>query len=183
MMLRMMTRKTNHKERIFFNVLICLLSCVLIGYGCAPAASKPQEPSQTDTVSQPVTGTQPVTATQPVAFAQSEIPAFITSRFGAIYPGATDVVWTSKDRSYEVAFHFKQTEFKVLFLEDGSVERTKTKAEISTLPEGITKYAEGRNIKEAMHVIDGFGTVTWEVKIGEVKYLFTQKGELLGQLP
>ena len=103
--------------------------------------------------------------------------------FGAIYPGATDVIWTIKDRSYEVAFNFKQTEFKVLFLEDGSVERTKTKVEISTLPEGVTNYARGRNLTEALRVIDGFGTVTWEVKIGDVKYLFTQKGELLGQLP
>jgi|GEM_PF-1438868 len=145
--------------------------------GCAPAPSKPEAAPQTETTS------QPVTATQPVATVQSEIPAFITSRFGAIYPGATNVVWTSKDRSYEVAFTFKQTEFKVLFLEDGSVERTKTKAEISSVPEGITKYAAGRSIKEALRVIDGFGTVTWEVKIGDVKYLFTQKGELLGQLP
>jgi len=171
-----MTTKTNRKGPFVFNVLISFLCCTLIGYGCG------SNTSPTDTTSQTETSSQPVTATQPVVSAPSEIPAFITSRFAAIYPGATDIVWTSKDRSYEVAFTFKQTEFKVLFLEDGSVEQTKTKVEKSTLPEGITKYARNRNISEAMRVIDGFGTVTWEVKIGDTRYIFTQSGELLGQL-
>jgi len=149
---------------------------MLIGYGCAPKAS------QSDTSSQTETSSLPVTTTEPVDVAKKEIPEFITSRFGAIYPGATDIVWISMDRSYEVAFNFEQTEFKVLFLEDGSVEQTKTKADISTLPEGISKYAGLRKITEAMRVIDGFGTLTWEVKLGDTRYLFTKSGELLGQL-
>lgn len=177
MMLRMMTRKTDFKQRLVFHGLFFSLSCLLLGYGCAPT------PSQPAISSQPATSVQPDTSIQPVTPKLSDVPDFIKSRFGAIYPGATDVKWTSLDRTYEVAFNFKQTQFKVLFLEDGSVERTKNKAEISSLPEGITNYASGRNISEALRVIDGFGTVTWEVKIGSMKYLFTQKGELLGMLP
>lgn len=159
-MITMMTTMTmtgvNHHLFSFIPSLLCSISVIFFCSGCTPIAT------------------------------QQEVPELISSRFNAMYPGAKQVNWTNQSGAYEVAFIFKQTEFKVLFLADGAVERTKTKSKRSALPEGVTTYAANQlsnaAIGEILRVVDGFGVVTWEVEIGDKRYLFTTQGELIGQL-
>jgi hypothetical protein len=118
---------------------------------------------------------------------KADVPDLISRRFNAIYPNAQEASWETVTGGYEVTFFQNKTEVIVLFLEDGGVERTKVKSDTPSLPKAAADYIvqnlEGKEITSVYRIIDGFGTVTWEVRAGDMGYLFATNGGLMGQLP
>lgn len=118
---------------------------------------------------------------------KSDIPDLISRRFKAIYPNAQEASWETLEGGYEVSFLQNKTNVIVLFLEDGGVERTKVKTDTLSLPkttaEFIAQKLAGKEISSVYRIIDGYGSVTWEVNTDEAGYLFATNGELMGQLP
>jgi hypothetical protein len=118
---------------------------------------------------------------------QGDIPDLILRRFKAIYPNAQEASWQTIDGRYEVSFLQNKLEVAVQFLADGGVERTKVKSDVPSLPNGVADYVAqklgGGTINSVHRIVDAYGSVTWEVMVGDVGYLFATNGELIGQLP
>lgn len=116
-----------------------------------------------------------------------DIPEMLLTRFGNIYPTAEQAVWEiGKNRTFEVSFLMDKQDLKVIFLDDGSVQQTEVKADVSSIPPLASTFASESlgvtKIDQAFKVVDGFGVLTWKIRINHVDYLFTSGGQLIGKM-
>lgn len=116
-----------------------------------------------------------------------DIPELLQKRFAAIYPQAEDPDWKiGKNRTYEVDFVQDKQQVKVVFLADGMVQQTEVKTDPTAIPPTAASFiAESLGVKKidaASKVVDGFGTLTWKVRINQEEYLFGSDGQLIGRM-
>ena len=116
-----------------------------------------------------------------------DIPEMILTRFGNIYPTAEQAVWEiGQNRTFGVSFLMDKQDLKVIFLDDGSIQQTEVKVDVSSIPPLVSTFAReslGVNkIDQAFKVVDGFGVLTWKVRINHVDYLFASEGQLIGKM-
>jgi hypothetical protein len=116
-----------------------------------------------------------------------DVPEFLLTRFANIYPTAENVVWEiGKNRTYEVSFTMDKQDLSVIMLEDGGVQQTEVKVDVATVPPlALTFASESLGVKkidQAFKVVDGFGVLTWKIRINHVDYLFTSGGQLIGKM-
>ena len=116
-----------------------------------------------------------------------DVPDLLLKRFANIYPTAEQPVWEiGRNRTFEVSFIIDKQDLRVIFLEDGSVQQTEVKVDVSSIPSQVSAFAsEGLGVKKidsAFKVVDGFGTLTWKIRINHVDYLFTSGGQLIGKM-
>lgn len=116
-----------------------------------------------------------------------DIPELLLNRFAAIYPKAEEVEWkTGKNQTYEVDFIQDKQQVKVVFLADGMVQQTEVKTDVTAIPPAATSFiAESLGVKQidaASKVVDGFGTLTWKIRIHQEEYLFGSDGQLIGRM-
>lgn len=147
-------------KKVFFLLVIMASICI----ACSPPNSKPE-------LEKP----------------KVDVPGMLLTRFANIYPTAEQAVWEiGKNRTFEVSFIIDKQDLRVIFLDDGSVQQTEVKADVSSIPPLISTFAsESLGVKEidqAFKVVDGFGTLTWKIRINHVDYLFTSGGQLIGKM-
>lgn len=116
-----------------------------------------------------------------------DVPEMLLTRFANIYPTAEKAVWEiGKNRTFEVSFIMDKQDLRVIFLDDGSVQQTEVKVDVSSIPPHISTFAsESLGVKEidqAFKVVDGFGVLTWKIRINDDDYLFTSGGQLIGKM-
>ena len=116
-----------------------------------------------------------------------DIPEMILTRFANIYPTAEQVVWEiGKNRTFEVSFIMDKQDLRVIFLDDGGVQQTEVKADVSSIPPLVSTFATEslgvKKIDQAFKVVDGFGVLTWKIRINHYDYLFTSGGQLIGKM-
>lgn len=116
-----------------------------------------------------------------------DIPEMILTRFANIYPTAEQAVWEiGKNRTFEVSFIMDKQDLRVIFLDDGGVQQTEVKADVSSIPPLVSTFATEslgvKKIDQAFKVVDGFGVLTWKIRINHYDYLFTSGGQLIGKM-
>lgn len=116
-----------------------------------------------------------------------DVPEMLLTRFANIYPAAENAVWEiGKNRTFEVSFLMDKQDLTVIFLDDGSVQQTEVKADISSIPPLVSTFASEslgvKKIDQAFKVVDGYGVLTWKIRINHVDYLFTSEGQLIGKM-
>lgn len=116
-----------------------------------------------------------------------DIPEMILTRFANIYPTSEGAEWEiGKNQTFEVSFIQNKQECRVIMLSDGSVQQTEVKVDVASIPSQTYAFAiEGLGVKkidEAFKVVDGYGTLTWKIRINHVDYLFTSGGQLIGKM-
>ena len=116
-----------------------------------------------------------------------DIPVLLLNRFAAIYPKAEEVEWKiGKNQTYEVDFIQDKQQVKVVFLADGMIQQTEVKTDVTAIPPAaasfITESLGAKQIDAASKVVDGFGTLTWKIRIHQEEYLFGSDGQLIGRM-
>jgi ABC-type amino acid transport substrate-binding protein len=116
---------------------------------------------------------------------KSDIPEIILTRFNALYPKVENLTWEKGKGKFEASFAQGAHEFSVVFLENGEVQQTEAKVEISGLPPDLVTYVsenlKGKKIDEASRIVDGYGNVTWEAEVDSIDYLFSTTGQFIGR--
>lgn len=115
----------------------------------------------------------------------SDVPSAVKTKFISMYPGINNPKWEMENGKYEAEFTENSTETSVLFEANGSYVQTETEIPVSSLPPLVSEYVaknfSGKTITEACEVTSASGSVTYEVEIGKVDYLFDSNGNVLGK--
>jgi hypothetical protein len=124
---------------------------------------------------------------QEVERPQVDVPKMLLTRFANIYPTAEQAVWEiGKNRTFEVSFQMDKQDLRVIFLDDGSIQQTEVKADVSSIPALVSTFASEslgvKKIDQAFKVVDDLGVLTWKIRINHVDYLFTSEGQLIGKM-
>ena len=112
------------------------------------------------------------------------VPDIVMSRYKLIYPYAKNPSWIAYEKTYEVTFTQDGQIWTIVFTPDGAVDRTKLNTGKMPLPALVKDYVQenfaGQDIDQVLKVVNGFGTATWEVTVGDTSCLFSSDGHFMG---
>jgi hypothetical protein len=114
---------------------------------------------------------------------ETDVPATVKDAFKKMWPDAKVEKWEKEGDWYEAEYEMGKTEGTVALDANGNVMETEKEIKVSELPKAISDYISknmpGKKIKEASHITDAKGMVTYEAEIDNVDYIFDADGKML----
>jgi hypothetical protein len=114
----------------------------------------------------------------------SEVPSVVKSALMKKYPEATKVSWEKENGNYEANWGGKSGEDTAAqFTPQGVFVEIERAISINELPASVKSYVKehenGAAIKEAAHITDANGKVTYEAEIKGKDLIFDENGKFL----
>jgi hypothetical protein len=113
-----------------------------------------------------------------------DVPEMVKTRFQSKYPEATKVTWEKEKGNYEANWGGKSGEDNsVMYTPGGTFVEIVKAIKVNELPKAVVIYVaahyKGAKIKEAGHVTDAFGKITYEAEIKDGDLIFDENGNFI----
>lgn len=115
----------------------------------------------------------------------SEVPQTVKSALKQMYPSASKVKWEMEDGMYEGEFNDQGKEVSVYLTQDGKWSMTEVEIDAEELPEGVLAYIKQQHQEvedlDVDKITNALESVTYEVEIGDITYIFNDRGQLISK--
>jgi len=121
--------------------------------------------------------------TEPEKITDKDLPTSVSGIFTKTHPNAKMVSWKKKDGKYAAEYDENSTKTWSIYDASGKLVETKVKIKESEAPQSVVDYAN-KNYKDVMNkdyfkITDAKGSVTYGVKVKDVKLIFDSKGNYI----
>lgn len=117
---------------------------------------------------------------------ESDVPVLTKNKFTSMYPAAKVSKWEKEEEGYEAEFDENKLETSVVIDAKGNHVQTEVEIAVASLPKGVGEYAKanlaGKKIDEASKITDAKSVITYEAEVGDVDYIFDDKGNFLKKI-
>jgi hypothetical protein len=114
---------------------------------------------------------------------ESQVPAEVKNKFGALYPGTKAEKFEKENNNYEIGFHLNKTKMTVVIDPSGNLLETEAEIPVSELPKAVTEYLArnraGKKITEASKITDSKGVIVYEAEVDKMDLTFDQTGKFI----
>jgi hypothetical protein len=114
---------------------------------------------------------------------EADVPATVKDAFKKKWPDAKVEKWEKEGDWFEAEYEMGKTEGSVALDASGNIMETEKEIKVSELPKAVSDYVSknmpGKKIKEASHITDAKGVVTYEAEVDNVDYIFDADGKML----
>lgn len=113
------------------------------------------------------------------------VPKTVKTALKQMYPSAAKVEWEMEDGMYEGEFNDQGQELSVYFTQDGKWTMTEVEIDPDMLPEGVLDYIKQHHQEvedlDADKITNALQSVTYEVEVGDITYLFNDRGQFISK--
>lgn len=121
--------------------------------------------------------------TEPEKITDKDVPTAVSSTFTKTHPNAKMVSWKKKDGKYAAEYDENSTKTWSIYDASGKLIETKVKIKESEAPQSVVDYADNKyndvTDKDYFKITDPKGSVTYGVKVKDVKLIFDSKGNYI----
>ncbi len=114
------------------------------------------------------------------------VPAVVKTAFETMHPSVKQVKWEKEEGMYEAEFKKDKTENAVLFTSTGTYVKTEVEISPISLPAPIIEYIKKNladtKIIEASKITTANSTISYEVEIADIDYVFDAYGDFMGKI-
>jgi hypothetical protein len=114
---------------------------------------------------------------------EADVPTAVKDAFKKKWPDAKVEKWEKEGDWFEAEYEMGKTEGSVALDASGNIMEIEKEIKVSELPKSVSDYVSknmpGKKIKEASHITDAKGVVTYEAEVDNVDYIFDADGKML----